>query len=184
MKKILLALVIATFVFLQCGEDGRDGMDGLAFLAFDWDTLPDWYYDNNDGIPAEIHWMVDYQIEPGSYEFSYGITEGSIYYEWQGTYRVTINEGQRGRKGGLFSDGADGRDGEDIYYTIFLGAAAGPDLTWFRPSVADPHGPALAKSLPASRLEKLPVGALTVKELSNGYSTLRLEYRLIGQTVR
>ncbi len=111
MKKLLFVLLAVFFIVVQCGQDGEDGD---AYLAFDWNKAPDWYWDDNDAIPGTIYRLQDYKVMPGTYNFAYGITDlYGIYYEWEGTYKITIN---KGKPGGLITDG---KDGKDKYYTLF-----------------------------------------------------------------
>ena len=174
MKKLFLLALLILFVVVQCGQDGKDGD---AFLAFDWGITPDWYWDDNDDVPATIYRLDDYEVAPGTYDFAYGITDwDDTYYEWEGTYTITIN---KGKKGGLITDG---KDGKDKYYTLYLGASLGPDL--YKPATAAPDNQAgsISKAMPSDRKHSATaIGETQVQELQKADATMRLEYRLVAK---
>ena len=90
---------------LSCGSDGNPGN---AYLSFTWDWYVDWYDDNNGSVPYTIYENTDYQTSPGTFTYEYGCSDGTGYFwEFYGTYTITINEGE---KGGMFSGGGDGAD--------------------------------------------------------------------------
>lgn len=111
MKKWFL-LTIFTILITSCGSDGKDGK---AYLSFTWDWYVDSYWDDNPDIPSTFEAEVDYQVQPGTYEYEYYCSDGADdYWYWDGTYRIEINEGESGR---LFSAG---KDGDDNYFILNL----------------------------------------------------------------
>jgi len=114
MKKMLLIFAaLFSFIFmLGCGEDGQPGQ---AYLSFDWDYYVDWYEDNNSNVPYTIYPNTDYNVEPGTYSYEYGCSDGyGNVWGFYGTYTITVNPGE---EGSMFSDG---NDGADKFYEFIL----------------------------------------------------------------
>lgn len=115
LNKILLSLVCTCFLLIiGCGQDGDDGD---AFISFNWNTTPEWYWDDNPSIPNTITRNRNYKTGTGNYDFSYEIYDSQWYAYWTytGTYKITINQGEKG------SFLLDGEDGDDKYFSLFLG---------------------------------------------------------------
>jgi len=125
MKSVLLVLLLVMFVLtIGCGDDGNPGK---AFISFGWDEYAAWYEDTNPATPEDaegIYPNTDYSTEPGSYSFEYGCWDQITNETWmfEGSYEITVNEGE---KGGLFSSGGDGADS---YFEMFLGGN-GPNFS-------------------------------------------------------
>jgi hypothetical protein len=110
--KTINSIFILIMLFSGCTKDGEDG---LAYLSLDWDWYVDSYWDNNSDIPYSITRNRDYNVNPGTYNFEYECSDGwGNYWGYEGTYKITINEGG---KATLFENG---EDGSYRYYSFFL----------------------------------------------------------------
>lgn len=117
--KKIFTIVLLTLFALGCGRDGRDGK---AFLSFTWDWYVDSYWDNNPDVPSHITEYTKYELRPGTYNFSYDCSDGlGNYWGYDGTYKITIDKGE---KGGFL---VDGNDGEDNYFRMNL-TGQGPNF--------------------------------------------------------
>jgi len=111
MKKFFI-LMILVGLMIGCGVDGKDGK---AYLRITWDWYVDSYSDNNSDTPYNIYDGTYYETAPGSYSYSYDCSDGiGNYWSYSGTYTITVDKGE---KAGLF---ADGEDGEDSRFTLYL----------------------------------------------------------------
>ena len=180
MKKILALLILVVSISMMLGGCGKDGKNGDAYLAIDWVFTPVTYWDNNSGIPDTFYKGTFYQVNPGTYNFEYTAWDYSYY---SGTYTLVIN---KGTKGGFMKDGKDGRD---IYYTLWL-YSDGPELDQEdRKAALDEERlkgiqkglkPASFGSVEKSRIDRsgyVLEGEITVLEMHKGNTTLRVEYQ-------
>lgn len=112
MKKIpiffILIISILPILICACGEDGDDG---TSYIAIDWVSTPQSYWDDNPGIPYTFYAGQYYESSAGSYDFEYTAWDGSF---WYGNYKITVDKGEDGE---LFSNGSDG---EDRYFELWL----------------------------------------------------------------
>ncbi|MHB2153151.1 hypothetical protein ACX8XN_01990 [Calditrichota bacterium GD2] len=117
---LFMGILLSSVLFLGCGQDGEDGK---AYLSFTWDWYVDSYTDNNPGVPSTIHEYTDYEVAPGTYYYEYYCSDGlGNYWGYEGTYKITINKGE---KGGFL---VDGEDGEDNYFRMTL-SGSGPSMS-------------------------------------------------------
>jgi hypothetical protein len=179
MKKIMILLILVVSISMILGGCGKDGKDGKAFLSIDWVFTPVTYWDNNTGIPDVFYQGTFYEVNPGTYNFEYTAWDYSYY---SGTYTLVINKGTDG--GFPFKDG---KDGADIYYTLWL-YSDGPELDQSKASQDAERLKGIQKGLKPSHagfVEKSGVDGsgyilddeITVVEMHKGNTTLRVEYQ-------
>jgi hypothetical protein len=118
MKKLIFVLVLLLISMMGLTGCGDDGDDGDSYLELDWVSAPISYWDDNPGIPFGFSRGVYYLTGAGTYNFDYVAWDGSGYI---GTYTITVDEGE---DGGVFWF-ADGDDGDDWYFTMWL-LSSGP----------------------------------------------------------
>lgn len=110
--KILVFLFISLLILGSCGKTGKDGK---AYLSIDWDDSVYYYSDNCSGVPSSIQANTYYEVEPGTYNYTYDYTDiNDNSWEETGTFTITNN---KGKEGGLIFNGADG---EDTYFDLYL----------------------------------------------------------------
>lgn len=102
---------------------GKDGKDGKPYIKFDFFGTLLSYSHNLPKVPETIVENIYYETEPGTWTFSYvhANNDDGI---WTAT--ITLEKGEDGEAGGLFSDGVDG---DNVYYKLTTFAFAGPSLS-------------------------------------------------------
>ncbi len=142
--RIYFVLFSILLFIISCGQDGDDGE---AFIAFNWSTTPEWYWDDNTSVPGTISKNRNYNTNPGTYDFSYEIYDSwnDVFWIYNGTYIITIDKGKKG----TFL--VDGPDGADNYFKLYLGTN-GPDFE-------------IGKMMPNTEIEKLTNGNELIKSL-------------------
>jgi hypothetical protein len=177
MKKVLVLILALAIMALLPAGCGKDGAAGLAYLALDWVGLPFYYNDTNAGTPFTVYQGVEYQSQPGTYNFDYKAWDGTV---WVGTYKIEVNAGE---KGGLIANGADGAD---RHYTLWL-YSTGPSLLWHE-AVQQRELQLLQEagkeksfetelSGSPSAMEYTLDSQVFVEELIKGDTTIRIEYQ-------
>lgn len=173
MKKLLVTLMIAVVTLIAgCGSDGNDGN---AYVAYDWTYEPYEIIDTNPSTPSVVYAASYFQSQPGTYYFSYE----NYYSSWTGVYTVTINKGEDG------SFIADGDDGNDKYFDIFL-STSGPTL-YAAKAMADQALPGAdaqvaREVVKSSERVAEPQGEAVetyIEEKTNGLYSIRLEARKV-----
>ena len=124
MKKInILAFgAIMAMLLTSCiGKDGVDGQHGQVSVAFSWVGIVT-YSDNISETPSFslVNEKQYYEITPGTYTFQYVHNTLNPNSRWTKTYDFAADPGTKGTKGAFMTDGVDGTNGEDLYYTIGL----------------------------------------------------------------
>lgn len=129
----ILLLVASLTIFSGCGEDGEPGD---AYLAVDWASGTDAM-----GVEAisssTIYRNREYLVGAGTTQFAYSGHSGYSEWSYYGTITITVREGE---EGGLF---ADGEDGADSYFRLYLGSS-GPSFNRY------------GKGMPADAVDELP----------------------------
>lgn len=111
---LCVVIILVAFLTQSCSLFvGSDGSDGEVFISVDWTDEPEYYTDSNPAITDNFQRGVDYQSDPGSYEFEYAFEDD---YGWIGTY--TIRKAEPGDAGSFFRN--DGEDGSDAFYSLLL----------------------------------------------------------------
>jgi len=86
-------------------------------------------------FPSTVINGVYYEHDPGTCSGWYISWDLSY---WTVNYTIEINPGESGEEGGWFTDGEDGKDGDDKYYDIFL-YSTGPSISQYdRPAATKP----------------------------------------------
>lgn len=173
MKNLLVALTIAAVTLIAgCGSDGNDGK---AYVAYDWTYEPSALNDTNPSTPDTVYAATYFQTQPGTYYFGYD----NYYSSWTGVYTVTIN---KGKDGGLI---ADGDDGEDKYFDIYL-SSSGPTFSAAK-AMADQALPGAAAQAAREVVKSNALGTESqgealetyIEEKTNGLYSIRLEARKV-----
>lgn len=68
-----------------------------------------YYWDNNDAIPYDYLWGVEYQTATGWFDYEYALGDGYVY---TGSYSLSANPG--------FNDTYGGSEGPDRHYTFYV----------------------------------------------------------------
>ncbi len=114
MKKPLQVFLILSVLFLSSCKKGEDGDVYLSILQGNYACLS--YTDDNPGIPSGFYFGNSYLCSPGTYNYSYSLSDG---YNYSGIYTLTAFEGT---KGGFFGKG---EDGQNRYYDFYCNAGGG-----------------------------------------------------------
>lgn len=115
-------VLLAAVMIIGITSCGKDGKDGKPYIKFDFFGTLLSYSHNLPKVPATIVEDTYYETEPGTWTFSY-VHANNADGVWTAT--ITLEKGEDGEAGGLFSDGADG---DNVYYELTTFAFAGPSL--------------------------------------------------------
>lgn len=120
-KKVAVFAMISLLILglVSCGKDGKDGK---PYLKINWDGVILRYTDDLSGTPDPVVKDVYYECEAGTYHVEY-IHRDNDDVLWKGT--LTMEKGEDGGDGGLFSKGDDG---DDIFYELYLYSYIGPQF--------------------------------------------------------
>lgn len=165
MKKLALFLIVFIgLIFMS--SCGKGGQNGFAYIAFDWDWYVDAYEDNNSATPSNFYNFTDYETTQGSYTYTYWCSDYYDFWYWEGTYTITINEGE---SGGFMTDG---NDGEDNYFQFDLWGS-GPDFYMNKPIEGKEKAPKL--TLPSDEIKShkgTPVGDMIIETIEKPGATM------------
>ncbi|MFZ6051399.1 hypothetical protein [Halocola ammonii] len=154
-------LISFLFLLIACGKDGEDGS---AYINYSWDIYVDSYSDDNPDTPEKIFLDQEYRVSPGTYNFDYQCSDGlGNYWEYSGTYKISIVKGKEGEG---FKDGADGRD--RLYEMTLTGTGY---FSSYGPRSADSVKEKITKLEPSNLPEnaiRRPVGREQTEVYQNG----------------
>ncbi len=114
--KAISKSIFFVFIVLMIVGCGQDGEDGKVFLRFRSVLTPISFFIDNPDIPADFQYDTYYEIQPGSYAFTY-VDHNNVTHPLPGEISFVDITASIGQEGSLFKGGGNG---QDLYVDLIL----------------------------------------------------------------